>query len=429
MKKLLNFINTKILKNKKLLTIFAVFAFLLLCLPVNAYALGDAGGLIFLITGLVNIFTFIFVLLTSLLVSSRVGLIILTTINSLFFILLTVMELLFGSMGEPSENIAILISIALSIFFVGIGIIIAVSKPNFPISGRMAFIAITAFVFICTFLLIGKVMISSIDYAAYKNEELNEAVRKNDIKKLERKIAAGANINSKNSREPVLFTAIDCKNKEVIELLLDSGVDINEPSALDKYPLSAAISSDDDVEMVKFLISKGAKVNVENKQGITPLDYAIDKNAKETVKVLVSNRANINSQGLLSHAVVEGRAEIAEYLLSKGADVNIQDSIGTPLYALLNLTLVWEDENLKLKIAQLLISKGADVNKANEFKKTPIFGAAYNKEKEMVDLLLANGANINAKDITGETPLDHTSNQDMREFLISRGAKSGDELK
>ncbi|EAY17497.1 hypothetical protein TVAG_494390 [Trichomonas vaginalis G3] len=49
-------------------------------------------------------------------------------------------------------------------------------------------------------------------------------------------------------------------------------------------------------ETAEFLISCGANINEEDKNGRTPLHYAADKNSKETAEVLILHGANISKK-------------------------------------------------------------------------------------------------------------------------------------
>ena len=55
--------------------------------------------------------------------------------------------------------------------------------------------------------------------------------------------------------------------------------------------------------------------------------------------------------------------------------------------------------------------------------------AAGRHDVEMVKLLIAAGANVNAVDYYGQTPLDRTAGQKLADLLRKHGAKTAEELK
>ena len=80
-------------------------------------------------------------------------------------------------------------------------------------------------------------------------------------------------------------------------------------------------------------------------------------------------------------------------------------------------------EMVKRKSSNYL-SKGADVNAMNGGV-TPLHGAAVGGHKETVKLLIANGADVNAKDVIGQTPLLSAAGGGHKEIvalLITKGA-------
>ena len=74
------------------------------------------------------------------------------------------------------------------------------------------------------------------------------------------------------------------------------------------------------------------------------------------------------------------------------------------------------------------LATGADVNAKNKVGQTPLHRAALYSQKEIVELLIAGGANVNAKDKEGDTPLDWVDGE-TADLLRKHGGKTGEELK
>ncbi len=81
-------------------------------------------------------------------------------------------------------------------------------------------------------------------------------------------------------------------------------------------------------------------------------------------------------------------------------------------------------------IAELLIAKGADVDAKDALGNTPLyntilFNAALDGYKEIAELLIAKGADVNAQDKNGNTPLHEAATSGLKEvveLLIANGA-------
>ena len=127
----------------------------------------------------------------------------------------------------------------------------------------------------------------------------------------------------------------------------------------------------------------------------------------------------------LNLAVRKGQSEIVKLLLDAGADVNAKSETlkTTPLHS-----AIW---NLDSEIAKFLIDKGADVNAMDEYGMTCLHYAELNIQN--AELLIANGANVNAKrELNGNTPLDiaiEDAESEIADLLRKHGAKTGEELK
>ena len=124
-------------------------------------------------------------------------------------------------------------------------------------------------------------------------------------------------------------------------------------------------------------------------------------------------------------AARDGNIEAVKQHIAAGTDVSARHNMGrhTPLYF-----AVFKGH---MEIAELLIANGADVNAKNIGDFAALHMAASWGHKEIVELLITNGADVNAKDENGETPLDkaiiskHTETADL---LRKHGAKTAEEL-
>jgi hypothetical protein len=125
----------------------------------------------------------------------------------------------------------------------------------------------------------------------------------------------------------------------------------------------------------------------------------------------------------LHEAAAAGNAPTTELLLSLGADPNARDNSGhAPLYSLANECSV----DGGATTVRTLAHAGADINAADGVKRcTPLHMAARRGNLPIAEALLDCGANIEARDSAGDTPLRRAVNCDKVLFvslLLSRGA-------
>ncbi|MEJ2705466.1 MAG: ankyrin repeat domain-containing protein, partial [Sedimentisphaerales bacterium] len=122
----------------------------------------------------------------------------------------------------------------------------------------------------------------------------------------------------------------------------------------------------------------------------------------------------------LNEAVTSGDIKLVQSLLDDGVEVNEEGPEGTALYR--------AAEKGYIKIVELLIAKGANVN-AKKTKSpvgdTPLHSAARAGHKETILLLIAKGADVNVKNEAGQTPLDlaiSNNRSEMARLLIEKGS-------
>ncbi len=239
-----------------------------------------------------------------------------------------------------------------------------------------------------------------------------------------------------------LFKAVQERNISKVRLLLESGIDVNSKDEADQTALMhACMLGYRDVS--EFLLRRGADVNAKDDVFGTALIYASSQENESLVKLLLERKADVNAKDVrkntaLIKAAVRGRTKNARLLIKYGADVNWHGAFGmTPL--------MWAAGMEQIEAVQFLLNHGANVNATAKDGVTALMiaaGPVYLEEKEadgatmsvsidggyekIVRLLLEHGAEVNAKDIHGNTALFYANQKGdatIKSLLLSYGGK------
>lgn len=158
-----------------------------------------------------------------------------------------------------------------------------------------------------------------------------------------------------------IHDAVDVGYLQMVTALIDGNIDLlNEQDIVEKTPLHHAIEAGH-IEIAKFLIERGADINLLDKDRGSPLHAAASLGDVELVRLLIERGATSINEGdyrectPLYIAAMMGHPDVARLLIESGADVDARDAVGrTPLMA------VGSPESME--IVDVLLEGGADIN-------------------------------------------------------------------
>jgi ankyrin repeat protein len=246
----------------------------------------------------------------------------------------------------------------------------------------------------------------------------------------------------------LLFSARE-GDVETTRAMLDAGVDIDYGDVDNTTALVVAIMNKQ-FTLAKFLIDRGANPNVVDASGRTALYAIVDIRNEdwstlpsrkledslpslEIAKSLLVRGASLDTpltkplpgrSGMdsgdttlgagttpLMRAARAGDAEVMRLLLEKGADPTLTTKDGNTAL-MLAAGVGYRDKNTRgteaeaLEALKVSIAAGLDLKQANTRGETALHGAANRGADTIVQFLVDNGADLNAKSKPGFTPLD-----------------------
>lgn len=207
-----------------------------------------------------------------------------------------------------------------------------------------------------------------------------------------------------------LYAAAGRGHLLVIKLLLERGANIDHHSQFkDETPLHGAVYGHQ-LEVVVELVERGANVALCDKQGYTPLhvsaffgyteiaDYLLSHGADLHAKIGPGLDGPLNGSNALHLATILNHLDFVNLLLEKTAKVDTSGPRGVRA-----IHLAAQEGSVGALLR--LIHGGADVNGQDNYAKPPLHLAAFNGQKAAAEILLQHGADVNARDKYGETPM------------------------
>ncbi|KAL7936459.1 ankyrin repeat-containing domain protein [Trichoderma chlorosporum] len=250
---------------------------------------------------------------------------------------------------------------------------------------------------------------------------LRSAVNSGHIERMLSLLENGADIDEMDQigGTTALTMAVWLGRRDIVDILLKNGADVNTPNRADETALHIAVGMGDD-DMVQLLVENGADVN-NRRYKWSPLLIAAEKGYQTIVQLLASNAADVNAtdyhgRSALHWAAKQKPDDITRFLIAKGAVVDaVDDREKTPL--------IWAIEAKNNDTVEALLMAGADVKSETCLA---LHAAAYSGRDEIVRQLLKGGANVNAKTQDGITAFQIATVMAYRKIarlLLKRGAE------
>jgi ankyrin repeat protein len=301
---------------------------------------------------------------------------------------------------------------------------------------------------------------------AQSADDVFRAIRANDLNTLRR---LPVNVKDRLDTTPLHYAAL-YGSTESVRILLDRGADVKARNKSEATPL---LYGSYNFDKARLLVEKGSDVNAKSAAGMTPLLVAVSVHGNTaTVRYLLEKGADFKAvvepigSDALQMAAMKGDAEMVRLLLKKGADPKQKDRAGFTAFmnafsdvdqervsVLLDAgsdvnaanTFAGAVKNGPINLVHMtplflagpdappatikaLLSAGAHLDEADQRKLTPLMSAILTDEPKLpcIRQLIDAGADVNAKDVNGESVLDWAlkyKNPEIISMLKAAGAK------
>lgn len=245
---------------------------------------------------------------------------------------------------------------------------------------------------------------------------LDDLVVTGSVLDVRRLLSDGADVNSKDEDGVTpLMRAASAGRGDMVALMLASGADVHATTSGGVSALMMA-SLGGYIEAIAPLLAAKADANSRDNQGRTALMAAASSGETAAIQALLDAKADVNAEDAtggtaITYAAAEGHAGAVGLLQQRGAKAG-------------DLELILSAGRCNTEIVRTFLGAGMPVD-TPAAGTTPLIVAAGGNCADAVDLLIARGANLNAKNGDGWTPLIKAAsagNAEIVEKLLAGGA-------
>ncbi|KAF8204363.1 ankyrin repeat-containing domain protein, partial [Mycena galopus ATCC 62051] len=215
-----------------------------------------------------------------------------------------------------------------------------------------------------------------------------------------------------------LIQSADTGNLEISKYLVAEGADVNFHAEHSGTPLCYATRTTN-LDLVHFLLASGADPNIHGESFYIPLLNARNTDVAKALLVAGASLHDKDENGwnAVTVQIADGNLEMLRLFLERGgADVNVHsEHYGTALYC------ATSTKNPDLELVQFLLASGADPNTHRQPSCVPLLNA---RNTDVAKALLLAGASLHAKDGNGRNAVTVQivgANLEMLRFFLERG--------
>ncbi|QGA22290.1 hypothetical protein EYB26_010006 [Talaromyces marneffei] len=243
-------------------------------------------------------------------------------------------------------------------------------------------------------------------------------------------LEAGASRNHRTrlGKRPLDICVLN-DNIDAAAVLLEFRVPIDYTDDKDNTVLHQ-ISNTTPSELVRKLVNAGADLHSSNKNGVTPLQVAVDARNIAVVEYLLSKnadpyRCSNKAHSLLHIACDKNDLSLVRVLAEKGKmDLQLADSIKGAPSLLMTLVETWREPNMEL-LAYLVDTGKDNLQHRSRNLEYPLLATFAFRHKPQFQYLLEHGANPNIEDSSGRRPLHFASlATSLTDILVSFKAET-----
>ncbi|KRY74308.1 Serine/threonine-protein phosphatase 6 regulatory ankyrin repeat subunit C [Trichinella pseudospiralis] len=210
------------------------------------------------------------------------------------------------------------------------------------------------------------------------------------------KYGSSPNVTDSENQTPLIWSALSSDNVSVAKRLLDAGGNalVRNKDSLTALHCAASHGNVQFLHLLFKYIESSSVVNISDRNGCTPLFYAVAYGHIECASCLLENGASVNykdhSGKTVGHyAVIKSQLQILSILYDYGANVDAKDNFGC--------TLLHEATQAgNLEIVQWLIERSGSIDDKDSRGRTPWQIANANKDRSLCNILKCTESQLNS---------------------------------